>query len=494
VGPFQQHRLTRTLTGLPGIFHHTGPPAKAISAVLGVSPFRSRSNSHSPAYAPAQGRSIERTAAAVFTQPYDRAREFAPPAQIPYARSVPIHLAARQLAAFRRELLKWFRAHRRALPWRVLPQGAPAEPGPEQGRGPSPHFAAAKRDGNSYRIWLSEVMLQQTRISAVIPYYERFTSKFPTAQALASAREHEVLRYWAGLGYYSRARNLHRAAREIVERHGGQFPRTHPEALALPGVGTYMAAAVLSMAYDAQHAVVDGNVARVLARLGAVRGDLRVPRTWKRLSTDAQTLLATESPGDWNEAMMELGETICTPRTPRCEACPVARFCSARQRGLQNKIPAARRKREPVIVTIAAAVLLDPRRRTTLVKDPGAHDAVLFSRMWQFPAAEITGSDPEAELRSHLAATPGIRVESLTRLPAARHAVTFRNITLLPFLAPVPELPEGPRIRAIPLEKLSEIPVSSATRKIAAAVLRTFSGGRRKRAEATAATATGEAL
>jgi A/G-specific adenine glycosylase len=375
---------------------------------------------------------------------------------------MPIQLSMRELAAFRRELLKWFRAHRRALPWRVLPEAAPKQ---------GPRTAVAKRNGNSYRIWLSEVMLQQTRISAVIPYYQRFTSRFPTAQALASAREHEVLRHWAGLGYYSRARNLHRAAREIVERHRGEFPRTHPEALALPGVGAYMAAAVLSMAYDAPHAVLDGNVARVLARLGAVRGDLRVPRTWKRLSADAQTLLAPESPGDWNEAMMELGETICTPRAPRCELCPVAKFCQARQRGLQDKIPAPRHKRDPVTVKIAAAVLLDPQRRTVLVKDPGAHDAVLFSRMWQFPAAEVT-RDPEAELRSHLAATLGLRVETLTPLPAARHAVTFRNITVLPFLALLPELPAGPRIRAIPLEKLSKIPVSSATRKIAAAVLR----------------------
>jgi A/G-specific adenine glycosylase len=374
-----------------------------------------------------------------------------------------IRLSAAELAAFRRELLKWFRAHRRALPWRVLPAAR------KQGANPT----VAKRDGNSYRIWLSEVMLQQTRISAVIPYYQRFTEKFPTTQALASAREHEVLRHWAGLGYYSRARNLHRAAREVVERHGGEFPRTHPEALALPGVGSYMAAAVLSMAYDAPHAVVDGNVARVLARLGAVRGDLRAPRTWKRLGAEAQTLLAPESPGDWNEAIMELGETVCTPRSPRCEVCPVARFCSARKRGLQDKIPAPRRKREPVTVKIAAVVLLDDQRRTALVKDPGAHDAVLFSRMWQFPAAEVT-ADPEAELRKHLAATLGVHIDALTPLPAARHAVTFRNITLLPFLALVPELPAGPRIRAIPLEKLSKIPVSSATRKIAAAALRTF--------------------
>src|SRR5208282_1601319 len=212
------------------------------------------------------------------------------------------------LAKFQEKLLGWFRAHRRELPWRA--------------------------SRNPYRVWVAEVMLQQTRIAAVLPYYDRFLKKFPSVEALAHGREHEVLKLWSGLGYYSRARNLHRAAKEIVARHGGAFPREIDEALALPGIGGYTAAAVLSIAYDVPLAVLDGNVARVLARLRAIRGDLRAPRTWRQLQQTADDLLAHESPGDWNQALMELGEVVCTPQSPRCDACPVARSCRARIEGL----------------------------------------------------------------------------------------------------------------------------------------------------------------
>ncbi len=282
-------------------------------------------------------------------------------------------LNPRAMKTFQRRLLDWFGIHRRELPWR------------------------ASRD--PYRIWVAEIMLQQTRIAAVMPYYERFLTRFPTVEALARAPQDDVLKLWSGLGYYSRARNLHRAAQEIVARHGGEFPRTLDAALALPGIGSYTAAAVLSIAYDAPLAVLDGNVARVLARLGAVRGDLREPRRWRKLSEMAQSHLAArlparlpayDAPGDWNQALMELGETICTPQIPRCGACPVARWCLARARGLTREIPAPRKKRAPVRVRIAAVILRDPRGRTLLVQDPGAHDDVLFSRMWQFPAVEVT--------------------------------------------------------------------------------------------------------
>ncbi|MGH9756149.1 MAG: A/G-specific adenine glycosylase, partial [Candidatus Acidiferrales bacterium] len=199
-----------------------------------------------------------------------------------------------------RQLLAWFRAHKRDLPWR--------------------------RSKNPYRIWIAEIMLQQTRIAVVLPYYRRFLRRFPGVESLARAREAEVLKMWSGLGYYSRARNLHRAARQIVTHHSGNFPRALEDALALPGIGTYTAAAVLSIAYDAPLAVLDGNVARVLARLGAMRGDLRAPQRWKHLQNLSQRLLAKQSAGDWNQALMELGETICTPQSPRCESCPVADF------------------------------------------------------------------------------------------------------------------------------------------------------------------------
>lgn len=349
------------------------------------------------------------------------------------------------LAKFQQRLLDWFRAHQRALPWR-------------ESRDP-------------YRVWVAEIMLQQTRIAAVLPYYERFLAKFPTLESLACAREEEVLKIWSGLGYYSRARNLHRAAKEIVAGHGGEFPRDVDAALALPGIGHYTAAAVLSIAYDVPLAVLDGNVARVLARLEAIRGDLRTDGRWQHLSKSAQDLLARRAPGDWNQALMELGETVCTPQSPRCNNCAAARWCRAKALGLTHSIPAPRRKQAPVRMKIAAAILRDPRGRTLLVRDPGAHDHVLFSRMWQFPAVAVS-RNAARELAAHLSATLGIDCTngaSLEVLQAARHGVTYRNITLLPFLARVADLPRKPRTRILALDKLLQLPISSATRKIAAA-------------------------
>jgi A/G-specific adenine glycosylase len=356
----------------------------------------------------------------------------------------------KSIAAFRKQLLRWFRANQCVHPWR--------------------------RDRDPYRVWLAEVMLQQTRIAAVIPYYDNFLGHFPDVRALAQASEQDVLRHWAGLGYYSRARNLHRAAKEIVERHGGAFPRDLGAVLKLPGIGRYTAAAVLSIAYGAPYAVLDGNVARVLARLGAIRGDLRAPRQWQQLAAKSQELLAVQSAGNWNQAMMELGETVCTPKSPNCEACPVNGFCAALKRGLVNEIPEPRKKRSPLRQRIEAAVLLDPRGRTLLVRDPGAHDDVLFSRMWQFPAVQTTGNGG-AELAKHLLDKYGFVPIVLTELALAKHCVTFRNITLAPFLARVSELPKIARSRALPLSELNRVPISSATRKIAAAALDAIDSG-----------------
>jgi A/G-specific adenine glycosylase len=352
-------------------------------------------------------------------------------------------LSPNQLKNFQTRLLRWFRAHKRDLPWR--------------------------RSRNPYRIWVAEVMLQQTRIASVLPYYHRFLKNFPTVKSLANAPRAEILKLWSGLGYYSRARNLHRAAQDIVSHHNAKFPRTLDSALQLPGIGRYTAAAVLSIAYDAPLSVLDGNVARVLARLCSIRGDLREPRRWRSLADTAQNWLARDSASDWNQGLMELGETICTPQSPRCEACPVSRWCRAYALGATREIPAPRRKRDAVRIRIAAAILCDPRSRTILVQDPGAHDGVLFSRMWQFPAVEVA-KDPQAELEEHLRATLGVNHVSLEPLPAARHGVTFRSITLLPFLARVPRLPRRPRTRILALDSLGDVPISSATRKIAAAL------------------------
>jgi A/G-specific adenine glycosylase len=361
-------------------------------------------------------------------------------------------ISAREWPRFRRRLLSWFRRNKRDLPWR--------------------------RTRDPYRIWLSEIMLQQTRVAAAIPYYRRFLKRFPTVRHLARACPADVLGGWAGLGYYSRARNLHRAAREIVTLRGGRFPRDRESALQLPGIGRYTAAAILSIAYEEPLAALDGNVARVLARLGAIRGDLRQSQTWKQLDRAAGALLARQAPGNWNEAMMELGATVCTPFSPRCEQCPVKRWCRARSLGIAEQVPAPRRKSPAVVVTIAAAVLLDPRGRTLLVRQPNG-DGAIFSHLWQFPAVEAGGNARRA-LAAHLlrkvtrgrpALDAAMVNAGMKSLSPARHTVTFRAIRLLPFLLRVRRLPSVAGARTPRLATLGRLAVSNATRKVASAAL-----------------------
>jgi A/G-specific adenine glycosylase len=350
-----------------------------------------------------------------------------------------------EIPKFRRRLLSWFAERKRDLPWR--------------------------RTREPYRIWLSEIMLQQTRVAAVVPYYKRFLKTFPNVRALARARTDRVLANWAGLGYYSRARNLQRAAKEIVLRHAGHFPREYDAALALPGIGRYTAAAVLSIAYDAPHAVLDGNVARVLARVRALRGDLRAPAMWRKLEAMAQDLLARNASGDWNQAMMELGATVCTPNSPRCGECPVENWCRARKLGIAESLPSARKKRATLELTLAAAVLLDPRGRTLLVRRLDG-DGALFSHMWQFPALEINGADTGAALTGHLREKFGVVTKgNLTPLATARHTVTFRNIRLEPYLVRVARLPRVMGTRRIALGQIRRLPISNATQKIASAAI-----------------------
>ena len=359
-------------------------------------------------------------------------------------------IAATDLPEFQTKLLGWFAKAKRDLDWRRTP--------------------------DAYHVWISEIMLQQTRVAAVLPYYRRFLARFPTMDALARARQDAVLRSWAGLGYYSRARNLHRAAKEIVARHGGEFPGRIEDALALPGIGQYTAAAVLSIAYGEPHAVVDGNVARVLARLGAVRGDLRQPKRWRALAASAKALLPAQAApvayaGDWNQAMMELGATLCTPRAPQCAACPVARWCRAHALGIALRLPAPRRKPKQVRLTLSAAVLLDPRGRTLLIRQKSRHSG-LFSNLWQFPAIESARPAPE-KLGRYLRSAFGINA-ALEPLRTARHTVTFRRILLAPFLVRVAKLPRiglstKGMVRTPRLSEIERLPISSATRKIAAA-------------------------
>jgi A/G-specific adenine glycosylase len=374
---------------------------------------------------------------------------------------------------FRKNLLAWFKQFQRDLPWR--------------------------RTSDPYAIWLSEIMLQQTRVAAVIPYFERFLQHFPTIQDLAAAPEEDVLRLWAGLGYYSRARNLQNAARQIVALHNGAFPSDETNALELSGIGNYTAAAILSIAFGKNLAVLDGNVARVVARLGAIRGDLRAGNRWLELQNAATKLLDPEHPGDWNQAMMELGATLCTPRAPQCLLCPVNEFCEARKKGLVDVIPEKRKRRDTVQVLLAAIVFADSKDRTVLLPPPkvvksstGSEDIpALLSRMWHFPTIQLSGHTVLKQKRSRSAGQPTkkdtptcaavelqkyVEAEFLSgrKLPTdlqplkqVRHAVTYRAITLLSFLAKVPKLPRIAGAKILPLADLSSVPVSNLTRKVA---------------------------
>lgn len=362
-------------------------------------------------------------------------------------------LTGRALIRFRQDLLSWFTQFQRDLPWR--------------------------RTQDPYCIWLSEIMLQQTRVAAAIPYYERFLERFPDVSTLAEAPEEEVLRLWAGLGYYSRARNLQKAARQIVQKHNGVFPDAPEETLELPGIGNYTAAAILSIAYGKKLAVLDGNVARVLARLSAIQGDLRAPIKWQQLQKSADALLAPNSPGDWNQAMMELGAMICTPRSPQCLLCPVAEFCEARKLGLQERIPEKRKKRATVEITLAALVFLDPQRRTLLLPPPKSKSKsyapddmpALLSRMWHFPTIPVrrrAGKELRGHVENILLGGRKLPVD-LFPLKRVRHTVTYRSITVLPFLGEVSRLPRVSGSKRLALSDLASVAVSNLTRKVARA-------------------------
>lgn len=228
-------------------------------------------------------------------------------------------------------------------------------------------------------------MLQQTQVATVLPYYKNFLRKFPTVHRLAAARESEVLASWAGLGYYSRARNLHRAAKIIVRQYGGEFPASYPEVLALPGIGRYTAGAILSISFGKELPVVDGNVERVLARVMAWRGDIKNSRQQKMLWALAQTLVPTDSPGDFNQAMMELGATICLPRQPQCDRCPVESLCRAKRLQLEMLIPSPRRTAAPQKIHRLVAVIHDPKGRVLLSK---RNDEKLMRDFWELPSLE----------------------------------------------------------------------------------------------------------
>jgi A/G-specific adenine glycosylase len=304
-------------------------------------------------------------------------------------------------------------------------------------------------------------MLQQTTVKSVTPYFDRFCERFPTLEALAAASEEDVLAAWSGLGYYQRARNLHLGARHL-RKHGQEaFPRTLEGALAVPGVGLYTASAVLSIAYGVPLPVVDGNVRRVLARLFALRGEEgRRAATYYNL---ADELLDRAAPGDWNQAVMELGATLCTPRKPACPACPLRASCRALEEGRAEELPEGRGRRSTVEVTVAAA-LIERGGRVLLVRRPPGR---LMGRMWEVPQTSLD-SQGRADLARELKERHGLDVVPGTLAVRARHAITFRRIRVEGYRARLrfPPPADAERFRWASPAEAAALPVSSMTRKL----------------------------
>jgi len=303
--------------------------------------------------------------------------------------------------AIQRALLAWFEADARDLPWR--------------------------KTSDPYKVWLSEVILQQTRVDQGLPYYERFVEAFPTVEALASASEDAVLKRWEGLGYYTRARNLHKAAKTVVDVYGGVLPRA-PEALQLlPGVGKYTAGAIASIAFGARAPVVDGNVKRVLARLFNIEESIDDSETEKALWGIADALVPADRPGDFNQAMMELGARICVPKSPDCAACPVAAQCQARRAGVQRERPVRNAKKAvPHKEIVIAAIENDGK--FLLGKRPPTG---LLGGLWEFPGGKIEpGETHEQALVRECDEELGVRVRVGGMVANVKHAYTHLRVTL----------------------------------------------------------------
>lgn len=275
------------------------------------------------------------------------------------------------VSGFGNDLLQWYQENKRDLPWR--------------------------RERDPYRIWVSEIMLQQTKVDTVIPYYENFMALFPTAEALAEAEEETVLKAWEGLGYYSRARNLHQAVKEVKEQYGGKVPDTKEEVHKLRGVGPYTAGAILSIAYNKPEPAVDGNVMRVLSRLFLIGDDITKSSARKKFEAIAAAVISKDNPSDFNQALMELGAMICTPRSPACLLCPVQQHCLAREEGVQEQLPVKAKKLPPKMKKMKAAIIEDEEGRLLIEKRP---EKGLLANLWQFPNMELeegSSEDPVAE-------------------------------------------------------------------------------------------------
>lgn len=265
------------------------------------------------------------------------------------------------ISAFQQDLISWFKSEQRDLPWR--------------------------KDKEPYKVWVSEIMLQQTRVDTVIPYFNRFMEWFPTLDAFANAEEEKILKAWEGLGYYSRVRNLHSAAKEVREKYNGKVPDTAETISKLKGIGPYTSGAILSIAYGIPEPAVDGNVMRVLSRILLIRADIAKPSSRKIFEGAVRSLISEEDPSSFNQALMELGALICTPTSPSCLLCPVREYCAAFLEGVQEELPIKSKKVKQKNVQLAAILATNEEGKLLIHKRPNEG---LLANLWEFPNVEIT--------------------------------------------------------------------------------------------------------
>lgn len=348
-------------------------------------------------------------------------------------------LDASRYSAFRQPLIRWYERHARDLPWR--------------------------RTTDPYRIWISEIMLQQTTVVAVVPYFERFLAKFPTVKDLAAAQESDVLKLWEGLGYYSRARNIHKASQAVVAQHAGVFPADVESLQALPGIGRYTAGAIASFAFDQQAPIVEANTLRLYSRLLGYDGDPRSRDGQQVLWTFAEAILPRKQPGRFNQALMELGATVCSPRGPDCDSCPVSSFCKAYRDQTVATIPRLAKRAEITDVTEASVAVRKNKAFLLRRRSPGER----WAGLWDFVRFELATNDGVLQIVDAVRERTGLKIDLGPQLAELKHGVTRYRITLKCFTADSVSgtLRSGEEWQWVKTAKFGEFPLSVTGRKFA---------------------------
>ncbi len=338
-------------------------------------------------------------------------------------------------------LLIWYDQHARELPWR--------------------------ENRNPYRVWVSEIMLQQTQVVTVVPYFQRFMEKFPDVAKLASSQLEEVYKIWQGLGYYSRARHLHQAAKQIVNKFSNQLPDNFPDLLSLPGIGRYTAGAILSIAYDQPTAILDGNVIRVLCRLFQIEEEPASSQVRNRLWGISEELVCRERPGDFNQALMELGAMVCTPKQPGCQECPLQSICRAKKSNNQGRLPVKRVKTKVPHYTIGIGVIQKGNRVLIGQRLPDG----LLGGLWEFPGGKQEAEESiEQTIVRECNEEMGIEIKPTEYLMTVKHAYSHFRVTLIVWICRHIKGRARPlgcqQCRWIALGQLGEYPFPTANRKI----------------------------